>query len=393
MYEDLRLLVPINEKPNYDALMEQFPSLSLLATTPQDAYYHAEGDVWTHTKMVIDELIKSEKYQSSTEEDRFIMFYSALLHDISKPACTVIEDDGRITSAGHSKRGSVDTRILLWKKEVPFEIRENICNIIATHQVPFFAFKPAREGDTKPHRSPEYIARQLSWQLPLHLLIEVARADMRGRLCDEAKTCLDDIELFEMLAFEDGCLYEPKEFPDSVTRMKYFQSYGAIDPHSPFYRESGSQVFVLSGLPATGKNEWVKNNYPNLPVLSFDDAKEELGIAHGKNPGAAVHMVTDQAKKLLAAKEPFVWNATHIANPMRQKTLNLLYQYGAEVTIVYLEVPEHEIKRRNTSRNTTLPNEKIDEMLFRWDVPTAIESHHIIFEPSHGYKNKNKRKP
>lgn len=393
MYEELVELVPITKQPEYEALTLQFPELALLKTTPQDAYYHAEGDVWTHTKMVIAELMKSEKYKSATEDDRFIMFYAALLHDISKPACTVVQEDGSISSAGHSKRGAVDVRIMLWKKEVPFEIRESICNIIATHQVPFFAFKPAREGDTRPHRSPEYIARQLSWQLPLHLLIEVARADMKGRICEEAKNCLDDIDLFEALAFEDECLYQPKVFPDDITRMKYFQSVGAISADFPFFKEAGSEVIVLSGLPASGKNEWVKNNYPNLPVLSFDDAKEELGIAHGKNPGAAVHLVIDNAKKLLAAKEPFVWNATHIATPMRQKTLDLLYQYGANVTLVYLEVPEHEIKRRNSARNTTLPNGKIDEMLFRWEVPTMIEAHKVIYEPSHGYKPKNKRKP
>lgn len=391
MYEDLRNLVPIKEKPNYEALIEQFSSLIRLVTTPQDPYYHAEGDVWTHTKMVIEELMKSEGYSSANENDRFIMFYAALLHDISKPDCTIEEKNGRVTSAGHSKRGSVDTRILLWKKEVPFFTREAICNIIATHQVPFFAFKSKQEGINKPFRSPEYIARQLSWQLPLNLLIEVARADMKGRICEDAKNCLEDVDLFEALAFEDGCLYEPKKFPDDVTRMKYFQSVGGISCDYPFFKEQGSDVIVLSGLPASGKNEWVKNNCPNLPVLSFDDAKEELGIAQGKNPGAAVHMVIDKAKRLLAAKEPFVWNATHIATPMRQKTLDLLYQYGAQVTIVYLEVPEHEIKRRNTARDSSLPNSKIDDMLFRWDVPTPIEAHKVLFEPCHGYTPRAKK--
>lgn len=378
-------LVPLNKDPEYNVLMDLFP-LKELATTPQDKYYHAEGDVWTHTKMVIDELLKSPGYEKASNEHKFIMFYAALLHDISKPACTKLEDDGRISSAGHSKRGAVDTRIMLWKYNVPFNIREDICNIIGAHQVPFFAFKDSKRT---PVRTPEYIVRQLSWQMPVDLLIEVAKADMKGRYCEEAENCLYEIDVFKELALEDGCYDKPKVFPDVVTRMKYFQSVGAISADYPFFEETGSNVIVMSGLPASGKNEWVKNNAGNLPVLSFDDAKEELGISQGKNPGAAVHLVIDRAKKLLAAKEPFVWNATHIATPMRQKTLGLLESYGAHVKIVYLEVPENEIKRRNTARDTSLSNDKIDEMLFRWDVPTPIESHEILYDPLHGMKNKS----
>jgi hypothetical protein len=386
MYHQLLNLVPQNRDPEYNILMELFP-LNKLSTTPQDPYYHAEGDVWTHTKMVIDSLLTSNAYQNGSDEDKFILFYSALLHDISKPACTKTEDNGRISSAGHSKMGAVDTRIMLWKYDVPFHLRESVCNIIGSHQVPFFAFKSTNK-DGSPGRSPEYLARQLSWQMPLHLLIEVAKADMKGRHCVEAQNCLYDIDVFEQLALEDNCLHNPKLFPDTITRMKYFSSLGSIASDYPFFDTLGSNVIVMCGLPASGKNEWIKNSGLDIPVLSFDDAKEELGIAQGKNPGAAVHLVIDRAKKLLAAKEDFIWNATHIATPMRQKTLGLLNDYKANIKIVYLEAPEKEIKRRNHLRDTTLSNDKIDEMLFRWDVPTALESHSIEYFPLHGVKPK-----
>lgn len=392
-YNDMLELMPKQHNIlNYESFIEIFPDLEALKTTPQDAYYHAEGDVWTHTKMVCDALINSNSYQAANDREQFIMFYSALFHDLSKPPCTKIEEDGRITSAGHSKRGSVDTRILLWKSLVPFDIREDIVNIIATHQVPFFAFadKPNKTGSTKPYRSPQYIAHQLSWQLPLDLLISVATADMLGRHFVEKQSCLDDIELFKELAMEENCLYNPKKFADNATRMEYFRSTGAISPDYPFYKEKGSQVIVLSGLPAVGKNTWVENNAKGLEVLSFDDAKEALGLVQGDNVGKAVHMVTDRAKELLRKKEPFVWNATHLSLQMRNKTLDLLYNYNAEVNLVYLEAPENEIKKRNSERDTTLPNSKIDEMLFKWEVPTPLEAHYVNYVPNHGIKNKMK---
>lgn len=397
-YQSMHEVLPIQAngyRVNYDFFLELFPALKELAITPQDKYYHAEGDVWTHTKMVCDALITSDAYQKANEREQFIMFYSALFHDISKPACTRFEDDGRITSAGHSKRGCIDTRILLWKAGVPFDIREDICNIIATHQVPFFAFadKPSKTpGIVKPVRTPEFIAHQLSWQLPLHLLIAVAKSDMEGRYFEKKQSSLDDIALFEEVAKEENCLYQPKAFPDTVTRMKYFRSTGAISADYPFYQQTGSKVIVLSGLPAVGKNTWVEANAKGLEVLSFDDAKEALGLSHGDNIGEAVHAVTDRAKELLRSKTPFVWNATHLSAQMRNKTLDLLYNYDAEVNLVYLEAPEDEIKRRNSARDTTLPNSKIDEMLFKWEVPLRLEAHQVDYVPMHGVKAKNQLK-
>lgn len=385
-------LVPINQQPNYDDYLELFPQLIPLSTTAQDKYYHAEGDVWTHTKMVCDSLLSLPEYKNASEKEKFILFYSALFHDISKPACTKFEDDGRITSAGHSKRGCIDTRILLWKEDIPFDIREDICNIIATHQVPFFAFADNSKNNGKPQRTPDYIAHQLSWQLPLNLLITVAKADMIGRTFIDKQKCLDDIALFEELAKEENCLYQPKQFPDENTRLEYFRSTGKISPNYSFYKETGSEVIVLSGLPAVGKNTWVEQSNLNLEILSFDDAKASLGLSHGDNIGKAVHMVTDRAKELLRNKEPFIWNATHLSTQMRNKTLDLLFNYSANVNIVYLEAPEKEIKKRNSMRDTTLPNSKIDEMLFKWEVPLKTEAQNVTYVPNHGLNTKKKLK-
>lgn len=391
-YNDMLSLFPENGSvTDFNKFLELFPTLENLATTPQDSYYHGEGDVWTHTKMVCNALFTIPEYQQASYRDKFVMFYSALFHDISKPACTKLEDNGKITSAGHSKRGAVDTRIMLWKSGVPFDIREDIVNIIATHQVPFFAFadKP-KVGSNKPLRTPEYIANQLSWQLPLNLLITVATADMIGRYYPEKQNSLDDIELFKEVALEQNCYNKPRDFPDAVTRLEYFRSTGGISADYPFFKEKGSEVIVLSGLPAVGKNTWVEQNAKGLEVLSFDDAKEALGLVQGDNVGKAVHMVTDRAKELLRKKESFVWNATHLSSQMRNKTLDLLFNYNAHVTLVYLEAPEEEIKRRNSQRDSTLPNSKIDEMLFRWEVPSKLEAHNVTYVPEHGMKKKPK---
>lgn len=363
---------------NYEKYFTLFPELELLKTTPQDAYYHAEGDVWTHTKMVLDALLTLNEYINASDDDREIMFLAALLHDISKPACTVHEDDGRITSKGHSKRGAVDARIMLWKMNYPFDKREKICNIIATHQVPFFAFddKP-KEG--KIARTPEFIAISLSWQLPLHCLLAVAKSDMIGRHYVDKQKSMDDIILFEDLCKDLDCYDKKYKFPDDVTRMEYLLSGGLISPDYPFYKETTSNVFVMCGLPASGKSTWILKNHPTLPIVSFDEAKEALGLKQSDNHGSAYQMVVSMAKEMLRKSEPFIWDATHLSPLMRNKTLNLLLDYNAHITLIYCEQPEAIIKSRNFSRNTTLSNKKIDEMLFKWEVPTEQETHKIEY--------------
>ena len=124
-------------------------------------------------------------------------------------------------------------------------------------------------------------------------------------------------------------------------------------------------MIVLSGLPASGKNSWQAKHKPDLPVISYDDAREALGLRHGQNEGAAAHFAIDQAKALLRERRPFVWNATHLSAQMRKKTLDLLYAYDARVQLVYLEASEAEIRRRNTRRDSSLRNQDIARMLFR----------------------------
>ncbi len=373
--ELLNALVPLpGGDVDTQACLEAVPALARLAKTPQDPVYHAEGDVWTHTVMVMDALVQSADYATATDEQRFVLFVSALLHDIAKPDTTVIDPvSGRIGQPGHSRRGSVDARLLLWRAGVPFHLREQVCRIIAVHQLPFFALGGNRSG-----QRPEFILHKLSWELPVWMLCAVAEADMRGRTYVGKADVLADIELFRELAAEEGCLHGPRGFADDHTRMQYFRGAN-VQPDYAVHEPPGSAVTVLSGLPASGKNTWVAQHCPDLPVVSFDDARTELGLKHGENEGAATQFALEKARSFLRRHEPFVWNATHLSAQMRKKTLDLLFAYHAKVRLVYLEQPEREIYRRNGRRDTSLRNADIERMLFKWEVPLPTEAHAVAY--------------
>jgi predicted kinase len=376
-YQQMAAQVPApGETPDWAWFLHAIPALKLLEATPQDPYYHAEGNVWIHTRMVVDALMESAEYMAGDADQRFILFYAALLHDIAKPATTVIDtESGRIGQPGHSKRGAIDARILCWHAGVPFALREHVCRIITVHQLPFFALAGNKQG-----QSPEFLIRKLSHELDLRLLAAVAQADMQGRHFEKKGDCLVDIELFRELAREEGCFGTPRQFADAHTQLSYFRGAG-IAPDFAHHQNAGSRVTVMSGLPASGKNHWVAGQRAGLPVVSIDDARQELGLRHGANEGAVAHRAVDFAKELLRKQAPFVWNTTHLSAQMRKKTLDLLYAYEAQVDIVYLEQPPQVIFQRNSRRDTSLPNKAIERMLFKWEVPLPTEAHRVLYLP------------
>ncbi|MBC8740437.1 AAA family ATPase [Paraburkholderia sp. UCT31] len=380
---DIEKLVPTDgQAPDFQTCLEAFPQLEFAKTTPQEFSHHQEGDVWTHTKMVVEALLALQAYQVLEREEQVTVFLAALLHDIAKCSTTVVDPvTGRIGQPGHSRKGAVDARIALWDAGAPFDVREAICRLVSVHQVPFHAFEQrANRGPDDQHKTktPEFRVRQLSWQVDLRLLATLAEADMRGRICDDKQKVLDNIELFRELAREEGCYGQPRSFADAHTRVSYFRG-ADVHPDYPLFQETGSKVILMSGLPASGKNTWVAKHHPGLPVVSFDDAREELGLRHGKNEGMVAHHAVDKAKDLLRADAPFVWNATNTGSQLREKALSLLYAYHAEVEVVYLERPRTELFSRNTRRDTSLTNKGIESMLLKWEPPLPTEAHAITY--------------
>lgn len=371
----IQSLVPAaGAKPDFQACLAAFPVLEYAKTTSQGKY-HQEGDVWTHTKMVVEEMLQLADYQTATRHDQEVLFLAALLHDVSKYRTTVVDPvTGHIGQPGHSRKGALEARVLLWDAGVPFDVREAVCRLIGVHQVPFFALEGNRAG-----KSPEFIVRELSWQLSIPLLATLAEADMRGRICADQRQVLDAIELFRELAREEGCYGQPRSFVDAHTRVAYFRGAN-VHPDFPLYHEAGSKVTVMCGLPASGKNTWVAAHRRGLPVVSFDDSREELGLRHGKAEGTVAHHAVDKAKDLLRQKVPFVWNATHLSQQMRSKSVDLLYAYNAEVELVYLEQSRQELLGRNARRDTSLSNKALEAMTSRWEVPLPTEAHAVYYE-------------
>lgn len=357
---------------DWSAIKDAFPEWRALEECEHDKNFHAEGNVWLHTQLVCEALVQNADFQALDERGRRRMFLAALLHDIAKPPTTKVEEDGRVTSKGHSKKGEQDARVRLWLDGYDFEDREAVCRMIACHQQPFFLYK--KEGAA-------FELHKLSQEMSLKELALLADADAHGRLTNPAhmrQDTIDNVELFRLMAQDEGCYEQPRQFADEHTRAMYFRKDGGISPDFPYFPTIGSEVLVMSGLPASGKNTWLARHHPELSVVSFDDARIELG-SDGDNDGKVAHYAYDKAKELLRAKEPFAWNATFINPLLRKKALDLLYAYGARVRLVYLESAKDTLLSRNSKRDTTLPNKTLLGMVHKWEVPRPHEAHQVEY--------------
>ena len=356
---------------DFAACLALFPVLEQAKTTPQDPVYHGEGDVWTHTQMVVAELLVLADFQAASESEQRILFLAALLHDVAKYRTTVINEDGRIGQPGHSKKGALDARILLWELGLPFAEREAVCNLIAVHQVPFFVFEDNRHGHT-----PQWLCHSLSWQTNVRLLCALAEADMQGRVCADKSRALDNIALLRELAREEGCEQTPKVFANEHTRLRYFQGH-EVYPDFALQLPQGSKVTLMCGLPASGKNTWVTQHAGGVPVLSYDDTRQRLGLKYGANEGLVAHTVFEMAKTYLREKQDFVWNATHLSAQMRQKNVAVSLAYDAHVRIAYVEADKATLLKRNQARDSSLSNAKLLQMLKHWEMPSVLEAHQL----------------
>ncbi len=94
--------------PDWQALEHRFSWFADMKNVPQDPEWHAEGDVFVHTKMVCEALLQLSEFQTLSEQEQHILFAAAMLHDVEKRSTTKRESQGgkeRIVSPNHAKKG------------------------------------------------------------------------------------------------------------------------------------------------------------------------------------------------------------------------------------------------------------------------------------------------
>ncbi len=350
-----------------------------MAQTPQNPEYHAEGDVWTHTKLVCETLAEDKEFRALTPRKRHILFLAALLHDVGKIWRTTTEPSGALVSPGHARAGASDVRAFLWRSlglcgaVDRVDCRETICALIRAHSTPSFL---EHEHDWRRRLTALASLTELAPSFSLNLLFTLARADVCGRVAPNKRRALERVTFGADLAREVGLYDAPPKFFNARARWLYLNGR-EIDPALPVYDESWGEVVMLAGLAGVGKDYWISRYFPDALVLSLDDVRAELDARQGEKEGAVVELAYERAKEALRCKRAFVWNATSLSTTYRARLSSLAHRYNATLRIIYLETEWSENLRRNASRTAVVPQYAIEKMILKLEPPTFVEAENV----------------
>ncbi|MBI3313847.1 MAG: CCA tRNA nucleotidyltransferase [Candidatus Omnitrophica bacterium] len=142
----------------YDLLSESglmkeiLPEIEVMKKVEQSADYHPEGDVFVHTKLLLEKL----KNPSTA------LAFGALFHDVGKPVTYAIRE-GRITFYEHAPLGAKMTQAILKRLRFPNDEIAAICSCVENH-MKFADVQKMRSGKLK-----QFVARPtFNEELELH---------------------------------------------------------------------------------------------------------------------------------------------------------------------------------------------------------------------------------
>jgi predicted kinase len=364
---------PDGGTPDWDRLARDHVWFRSMETCPQDPVHHQEGVLGIHLRAVHKELLALPEFNAMPQDDKDVLELAVLLHDVAKPATTRIANDGRVSQPGHSAKGDIMARRILWEDGVPFSMRESVCALIRFHQQPFHLL-------SKPDAEKRLF--RISVASRCDLLAVLAEADARGRICDDPGVSADAVALFREYAAEYGCLSAPFPFATDHSRFLYFLK----DDRNPYYEahdDTRGEAILLSGLPGSGKSRWIEANAPaDYEVVGYDETRERLGIGPTEDQGTVMQETKEQAKRIMGAKQnpkSFVWNSTGISRQRRGPLIDLFAAYNYRVRIVYLETSRDRHFPQNRDREKPVPAEAMEGQFRQWELPDLTEAQRVDY--------------
>ena len=167
-----------------------FPELKALIGVEQNPVYHAEGDVWNHTMMVLDE---AAKLRHKAENPYWFML-SALVHDFGKALCTA-DKNGVLHAYRHETEGLPLADAFLRRITTESKLIRYVKNMTELHMKP----------NTVAHANsaPKTTTKLFDQSVDPEGLICLALADDRGRILAEPAASTEDFLYARLSLFRE----------------------------------------------------------------------------------------------------------------------------------------------------------------------------------------------
>jgi putative nucleotidyltransferase with HDIG domain len=339
-----------------------------MAACQQDAEWHAEGDVWTHTSWVLQELVSLPEWPTLDRASQLKLLFTALFHDAGKPATTQVDPEtGRTHSPKHALVGMELCRSVLRELACDLQTREEIAALVRYHGRPPYLLEKT---------DPAHEVISLSWLLNHRLVYLFALADTRGRKTREMSRPEENIHLWKMVAEENGCFDQPYPFANDHARFLFYRNALSSLHYTP-HEDYRCTVTLMSGLPGSGKDTWLARNRSDLPVVSLDDIRADFDVDATENQGEVIQAARESCRKYLRAGQDYAFNATNTMRQTRKRWIDLFADYQARIELIYLEPPLAVLFGRNECRPKPVPAKVIRRLVEKLEIPTCGEAHSV----------------
>jgi len=144
-----------------------------------------------------------------------------------------------------------------------------------------------------------------------------------------------------------------------------------------------SKVYVLVGVPGSGKSTWVENQLwaKDCVYISSDQLIEEEAARQGKTYNdifkgyinTAVFLMLNQAQEARDAGRDIIWDQTSVSVKSRRKKFSVLPDYE-HIAVVFKTPEAEELQRRLANRpGKSIPWEIVSSMINNFEMSTEEE--------------------
>lgn len=358
------------------------PEFNKLDTTIHGTDWHQEGSVLVHSNMVMKESL-TQMSNLRNGFPKIALYLSAMLHDFGKPETATPKPTGGFSFHGHEKAGVWSAKEFL-KKYFPqynYRQRDLILNLVE------YSGHPRKMVVDE---SDDARFKRLSLEVPTHLLYNLEMSDFRGRIGKDIDKALIQIEQFKKRCEDLNIYGNAYQIPNSkeLTNLQYSIFRWNILMH---YEDETDQreidriikltdkpnpleLTLLVGAPGSGKSTY-RNTLINSKVICMDDERQRLcGTPNDMSKNTEVfNNCFKELNRSLRANESVTWDATSWTRKARKPLIDAARSHGAQVGIVYFDLPVETLLKRNVEREKRVPDDVVWRFYKQLETPASYE--------------------
>lgn len=362
---------------NYQKLVQDMKNCTHHYNSEKLNPFHLEGDVWTHTLLVVQQALLISKSNN--------VHLAALFHDLGKLYTRHSNDEReRVSFSMHENVSAFKVIDILnhLAKDMPsynFDFNR-VCSLINWHsEFHKIGYMENNEYFLKQDEV-DRLNKKFGKDIDLYVeLIELFQADNRGR--------------FNLNTVED--------FQFNQKKVDFLNSFLPTDLYSN--KEHMPKFYMLCGVPASGKTTLIQKllkSNPNIVILSSDDMISKMypNLTYNQAYEKVISKnlfgtIEDDLKKTLQKSvlehKDIIFDRTNLVQNIRNKWLSYVPdKYYQKIAYLFL-IGEKTIYERNEYRakqGKTIPQSAYDRMVKQFIFPSLVEFDDIRYVSENSYE-------